>query len=122
MLRKVPKIIRILREIFTTRAESSNVRNGSIIKVIFCEVRIVLSALDINSTSIFLMLFRRHMKGGSFSVGDDGCPNALVLLDNPRYRNLPAYSFPSLSFLSPFQFGISNFFACKKSLCKEVRV
>jgi hypothetical protein len=61
------------------------------------------------------------MKKGSFSVGDSGCPDAL-LLDNPRYQFLPTYSFLPLTFLSPSQFGASNSFARKKSLCSEVNV
>ncbi len=62
------------------------------------------------------------MKGGSFIAGDSSCPNALVLPDNPRYRSLPACSFPPLTFLSPSQFGIVNFFTRKKLLCNEVKV
>lgn len=99
MFRKIPKIICMLRKIFIINVKSSNVIIGSIVKVIFCEVRVVLSAIDISSTSLFLMLFRKNMKGGSFVAGDSSCPDAL------RYRRLPACSFPP-TFLSPSQPGI----------------
>lgn len=98
----------MLRKIFITKVKSSNVIIGSTIKVILCKVCIVLSALDISSTTIFLMLFRKNMKGGSFVAGDSSCPDALVLPDTPRYWQLPTYSFPPLTFLSPSQSGSIN--------------